>query len=137
MRSILVATLILIPSLASAEFIPAGCYVADYYRTDPCWSSYSAFYEWNNYNNSSLTVSYYGGPVATIIQAVQNEQTAKNACLNQRDALINAFGEEQNRANNNYDIAVYYQGEYSKQASYAKKLKKACGTKCKKIKAPK
>jgi hypothetical protein len=136
MRKI-IALLALIPTIASAEFIPVGCYVADYYRTDPCWYSNSAFYQWTAYDNQNTAVLIYGSPVAAIIQNAANEQTAKNACLNNLDNAIIAYQSESKRADDNYNFAIYYQTEFNKQLSYAKKLKKACGSKCKKIKAPK
>lgn len=137
MRKIIALALALLPTIASAEFIPAGCYVADYYRTDPCWFSSSGYYEWYNDANPAVTSAYYGSTVGAIVRSWGSEQGAKNACLTQRDNAINAYQSELNRANVNYDYAIFYQAEFNKQLSYAKKLKKACGSKCKKIKAPK
>lgn len=130
----LLAFLLLIPSIAAAEFLPDGCYVANFYRNDPCWFSNSPVYQWTAFDNQSTAVAFYGGPVATIIQSAANEQAAKNLCITQRNNAIAAYEAELARANNNYDVADYYETQFNKYNKYAKKLKKACGSKCKKIK---
>lgn len=134
MKRLIALALALIPAVSSAESIPAGCYVADYYRTDPCWYAPSNFYQWVNFPNQADTNLLYGPAMGTIIQAWGNEQSAKNFCIAQRDNAIAAYNSENDRANNNYDVATYYQSEFNKYLKYSKKLKKACGSKCKKIK---
>ena len=106
---------------AAAESLPAGCYVTDNWRfaysgyfdptinyaPPPCHVSGDGRYSW--YDNSSATTSQliglYGAPVTAIIETLY---------LSDAQSQIN------------YDA-------WRKQVSLVKKLRRVCGTRCKRI----
>ena len=63
----LLLSLLFFPIAASAEFMPAGCYVADYYRTDPCWSASDNYSQWTYFDNRYEGAAYYGHTIEAII----------------------------------------------------------------------
>jgi hypothetical protein len=130
----LILALALIPSFAVAEFLPDGCYVAHYYRTDPCWYAQSGLYQWNKY---SAQQNQYGSPVSTIALTSFEETRQKNTCINNLSAAQSQVTAYANEYNAVVADKAFLIGAYGKINSYAKKLKKACGSKCSKIKAPK
>lgn len=130
----LILALALVPSVAVAEFLPAGCYVAHYYRTDACWFSPTGVYEWAEpLANQNL----YGSPVSTVMQRFFEEQSLKNSCLASLSVAETEYNSCAVDYNNLIDVKNTALSAYAKTNAYAKKLKKACGAKCKKIKAPK
>ena len=64
MRKLLILCVLLFASTVSAEVIPPGCYVADYYRTDSCWVPYDNYYNWTQ--STQLQTAYYGANAAAI-----------------------------------------------------------------------
>jgi len=111
-----------IATTAVAEPLPAGCYITDdwrlaysgyfdpliNYEPPPCYASSDGLYSWfdNRSASRSQLIGLYGTPVTAIIETLylSDAQSAVN---------FNA---------------------YKKQVALVKKLKKACGVKCKKIK---
>ena len=104
---ILLASALLAPSLAKADYLPAGCYVADYERTDPCWGEDLAYFNWfdANFANVDSDNAYYGLAISTFI----NQETIYRL---------------------NYDKAAK---DLKKQKDLVKKLKKKCGSNCRSI----
>ena len=134
----LLLTLALFPLSAFAEFLPAGCYVADYYRNDPCWSPGDLNPQWTVYASPSDALNYYGFTLAYIIKYEDNERIALGDALNSCNA--NASANESNRqewiAYGN-SVASQLDAETRKRKkseTLVSKLRKACGSKCKKIK---
>jgi hypothetical protein len=107
---------------AAAEPLPSGCYVTDAWRNaysgyfdptvnyapPPCHYSGDGLYSWFDPSTSSRSqlIGFYGEPMTAVIETVflSNLQSLTN---------FNA---------------------YKKQVALVKKLRRACGTKCKKIK---
>lgn len=136
----LIIALILIPSIAVAEFLPDGCYVAHYYRSDPCWYSLTSVYQWNE---QLALQNNYGNAVSNIALKSFDEERLKNSCLNDlavADAENVLCVSDYNDLVNDYSALSASESalrqSLNKANAYAKKLKKACGVKCKKIKAP-
>jgi hypothetical protein len=104
----LILALLLIPAVSFAETLPPGCYVADDYRTDECWGEDSNYFLWADARlvNPDELLEYYGTPITAIIQQ-------HGLCLASNDAA------RRTNANNKKLIT---------------KLRKACGSACKKIK---
>lgn len=135
--------LLFLPSFAVAESIPPGCYVADYYRLDPCWNSFDGFYSWvTNTSTAGAPTLYYGETVAALIKSdtiANNELSAchvnfnnlYNACESAGTAQINQYNELVGKYNGLLDTSA---NATKKSASLVKKLRKACGNACKKIK---
>lgn len=142
MKRLILVLLLTLPSFARAEVIPPGCYVADYYRLDPCWNASDNLYEWVGYSNRTTGVGYYGGTVEAIIHKNELNKSDLSSCLTAYGNLQNQYNANDAGHVNNYN-ALY--GEYSKVVDSAnallkkrdtliKKLRKACGNACKKIK---
>ncbi len=109
-------------STAYGEAIPSGCYVTDAWRIaysgyfdptidyapPPCYVASDNFYQWwgPDQASGSELVGLYGSAMATIISS---DYAAK------------------------VQMGINYDG-YKKQLALVKKLRKACGTRCKKIK---
>jgi len=106
MKKILLAGLLL-AGTAQAEYLPAGCYVADYYRTDECWGEDVSYFNWFNYDFSGNggEGAYYGQTVTALIK----QETIYRLAYEQ----VNA-SDKKNKA-------------------LIKKLKRACGSKCRSI----
>ncbi len=140
MKKTLSALIILLStSSAFAEPIPDGCYVA---FNDPnyCYESFTGLYEWIDYSEQS-NVAKYGSPMAAIIKSWSKEKSdstywynnylsefnARNSCANNYNSLL---------ASNNSLVTDYNNlvTPYNKNLALIKKLRKACGAKCKKIK---
>ena len=135
--SALVASLFSIIS-AAAEPSPAGCYVTDteralYYNCfndyPECFSASDGTYSWLTPGNTNQTglINMYGDTAATLITTAYNAAVAGQSY--QIDGLNCASANS--RLNASYNSAVL---AYNYQVSLVKKLKKACGTRCKKIK---
>ena len=105
---------------AHADDIPPGCYVADYYRSDPCWTSSNNIYLWNNYPNRTTGALTYGSTVEAIINAWGLQQASTNICLNDYSNLATSY-------NNNLIVI-------SAQSTLIKKLRRKCGSPCRKLK---
>lgn len=98
---------LLLANTANADYLPAGCYVADSYRTDPCWGEGLSYFSWYNYDLSEQSdeAYYYGDAVATLI----------------RQETIYRLGYEQ--------VAE----QDKKNKALIKKLKRKCGSACRNI----
>lgn len=112
MRALLLLALLL-PATIRAEAIPAGCYVADFYRTDQCWEGAGFAYEWIEFASTQESINYYGSPITSMIQAGYVSKVALNNCSAA------------------YSTAV---AAYDQKVSLIKKLRKKCGAPCKNIK---
>lgn len=111
-----------VSNAAVAEPLPSGCYVTDAWRDaysgffdptinyapPPCHASSDGFYSW--FDNRTATreqlIGLYGTPVTAIIETLYLSETQS---------------------------AVNFNG-YKRQVALVKKLRKACGVRCKKIK---
>lgn len=98
---------LLLANTANAEYLPAGCYVADYYRTDECWGENVSYLNWYNYDftNEGGEASYYGVAVAGLIKQETIYRTA-------------------------YDVVAESD---KKNKALVKKLKRKCGSACRSI----
>jgi hypothetical protein len=99
---------LLLANTAQAEYLPAGCYVADYYRTDPCWGEDVSYLNWFNYDftNTAGESAYYGVAVAGLIK---QETIYRSA----------------------YEII---EAASRKDKALIKKLKRKCGSACRGVK---
>lgn len=109
MKKLLLILALIIPVLASAEPLPPGCYVADWGRTSPCWYPSDQQTEWIVSNDWISDSMYYGYPMATVLES---EYAYKNGFL----ALQSL------------------PAQIKTQNKLIKKLRSACGSKCRKIK---
>lgn len=98
---------------AAADPLPFGCYVTDaerslYQQPPTCYQSSDGNYSWLTPGNTSIQglIDAYGDPVATFIKVAY-------------DGAILGF---------QCDAA------YKSQVSLVKKLRRACGSKCRRIK---
>lgn len=101
MRKFLLIILIFLPSIAVADQIPPGCYVADFYRTDDCFEP--GLFNWTWLNPSENTQQALGNEYGEIVSYILNSE---------------------------YNWRVYAAYQYG----LAKRLRRACGAKCKRIK---
>jgi len=136
------------PVDSRAEFMPPGCYVADFYRLDPCWNGFGGLTEWNQYSDRNYATGYYGTAVESIIYDGKLADLALSQCNSDYNALLglnniaasNLAQCESNRqewiaygtAAESGRVALFAANK--KQAALVKKLRAACGLKCKKIK---
>lgn len=102
------AAALLTANSARAGAFPAGCFVADYYRTDACWGEDVDYFSWGNfdYSNPQATNDYYGAAVATLL----NQETLYRLNYNKLAA------------------------QSAKDKKLIKKLKAKCGSGCRSIK---
>ena len=130
----LILALTLIPSVAMADILPAGCYVQNLGRTNPCWEPLFSV-QWSP--SLASTNFHYGTAMANVMRESIGFAADFNQCLADRNYAVNQY----NLLATDYNIALddkdFLLQAYGKMSTYAKKLKKACGVKCKKIKAPK
>lgn len=136
--NLLILFIILAPTFTVADTIPSGCYVADYYRTDPCWYSSNGVYLWTQSLDRVGNTAYYGPTVETIIYNGNLDRIAlglSNSDLNQCNADYNALAGRYN-TNDAKHVADYngLVAEFNAQLALVKKLRKKCGKACKKIK---
>lgn len=131
-----------------AEAIPAGCYVADYYRTNNCWVPFDGKTSYKTFNNYSDSDFYYGGAVSSIVISAQTYSNANSSCINDYNNLVtdknnlasqyNALSSRLDASLNTSSVNEANRQEWivygNAQAALVKKLKKACGAKCSKIK---
>ena len=137
MKKLLLA-LLLFPAASFAIELPSGCYVADYYRTDPCWGEGYAYFNWTYFTPRTNGVAYYGAAVEAIINQVDENETlilVARDLYNQLDAQCKASNAQ--HVNDFNQLVADYNGlvgAVKKRDSLIKKLRKACGNSCKKIK---
>jgi hypothetical protein len=120
MRTLLIAlSLIVGIGTAKAEAMPEGCYVS-YANPGVCWSSSNGVTEWIESTDRALTVYRYGTPIEAIIyEGISRE--------NNRQEWI-AYGTETESRR------AILANTVTKNTALIKKLRKACGSKCKRIK---
>lgn len=113
MRIILLCVFILAGSAQAQQtetFIPDGCYVADEYRTDPCYEPGPTYIQW--YTPGAMSIEElgfkYGQIVTSLIQYGYLRETGAN--IEARMCKV------------------------STRENLIKRLRKACGKKCKRIK---
>lgn len=119
----LILSILLFPSLLLAEVIPPGCYVADYYRTNPCWSAFDNITVWNHSGDRSAEVLYYGLTVEAIIHKNFTNLNAYNQCVSDYNNLSNLNNSNVNDFNilvNDYNILA---SDYDKALKKIKRLK--------------
>jgi hypothetical protein len=105
---------------SEAEAIPPGCYVADSYRTDPCWTSYDGYYAWSYNINRYLGAEKYGSAMEAIIHDWYIQTNSLNLCVNDVNTMVTS---------NNTSLIVI-----QAQTKLIKKLRKKCGAACKRVK---
>jgi len=98
---------------AAADPLPFGCYVTDaerslYQEPPTCYQSSDGYYSWLTPGNTSIQGLFdaYGDPVATFIKIGYDEGIRGLQC----------------------------EAAYKSQVSLVKKLRRACGSKCRRIK---
>lgn len=147
MKRLLLA-IMLFPVSAISEVIPPGCYVADYYRTDPCWEASDNYYNWTAFSNRQYGTDYYGETVEVIIHEEFLSSTALSDSIDDYNSLAIQYNAKLDKLSacesslsattlaNEFHAAntASANANLAKANSLVKKLRKACGTKCKKIK---
>lgn len=136
----LVLAILVSASVVRAEYLPDGCYVA-FYDTSRCWSAFDGVAQWTVYPDRSLGAYHYGDAVEAIIWAHAGEQGLKQACYNDYNSLLanyNSVTSDRSTCIDDYNSLVdQYNGQLeslSRSAALIKKLRRACGKKCRKIK---
>lgn len=132
MKRLLLA-LCLLPAIASAEYLPDGCYVA-YSNPGSCWYSYSGNVQWTTYTDRQTGAYHYGTAIEAIInqhgqyKALAEEfQSIATACATDYSAVVDQYNGLVSQFNT--QLAAL-----KKQKSLVSRLKKACGSRCRSIK---
>lgn len=129
----LVLALCMLPSIAAAEYMPRGCYVA-FDNPDYCWQPRDGVVQWLTGPDRSNQGYLYGGAVETIIYHAYKLNLDVTAAVNEQNACIddyNALYAQNTSCVDQYNALVT---PYNKNLALIKKLRRACGVKCKKIK---
>lgn len=130
MKKTLAALMLIATTAARAEYLPPGCYVA-FSNTSRCWQAADGVTQWTQYTNRTTGEQMYGTAIESIIYDGYEGDTALLQC-----------GEDYNTAKSNSEThyAWYSECFESRKAldkstsALIKKLRKACGSKCKRIK---
>lgn len=117
-----------VPACFAADFfLPEGCYVA-YTDPDYCYEvGYGNTMHWTEGSDQALLAQRYGWAMALVMSASFETGQQLDLCLNDYNGLVDQFNVNVNDYN-------YLLGKYKKQVTLVKKLRKACGVPCKKIK---
>lgn len=118
----LVIVSLLIASSANADTLPFGCYVA-YTNPTQCWEPSTITLD---YIVSGSAVAYYGTAMAVMILEAKTHERDLGLCNSDYNTLA-ATTVQCVQQRDTANAAVI------KLARYAKRLKKACGSACKKI----
>ncbi len=78
-------------NLVMGEVIPAGCYVADYYRDDPCWNSVDGTYVWFHSGNRATEAGYYGEAIEAVVFKGFVDLHARNECNADLNTLVDDY----------------------------------------------
>ena len=112
-----------------AYAVPKGCFIAEYETS--CHSAYFSSYDCDQYNMSSYNFGLYMKSMCDYVNSVESTGAT---CLN----TLSAVATQRDNANARYAATeknrqewVAYSGTQNK---LIKKLYKACGTKCRRIK---
>jgi len=123
-----ILAILLLASTAQADYLPAGCYVADSYRTDKCWEEVDGVssFNWHNFDfsNPDDEQYYYGSAVAALVQDETYwrwQAEAVEAELVQQKSITSELTAANSKVTANLN----------RQLQLVKKLKRACGSKCK------
>lgn len=134
MRAIaLLLSFLIFVSNVKAEQIPDGCYVA-FNNPGFCYESPSGFYEWSAFGDKNNTNLKYGYAAGAIILRAKELDSTLNICNSDYNTLL---AERNSIASQNSTCIADYNNlvtPYNKNLALIKKLRKACGSKCKKIK---
>ena len=125
MRLKLVVLACLITTTAQAQTLPDGCYVA-YSDITRCYANSSNTYAWSATDRQDA-VSKYGSVVEAIINSVKDKEVLLTECVSDYAESVKLFNEAYALASNNYLAAI-------ESNKLVKKLKRACGSKCRRIK---
>lgn len=126
MRTIIAAVTLLFTTLVHAEFLPEGCYVT-YANPGQCWSGSDGVTEWIVSTDRDLTEYRYGTAVESIMYQWAGYKSLYEATeLNRQEWITYGTAKEASRAT--------LASTVSKRDALIKKLRKACGSRCKKIK---
>lgn len=115
----LLLSLALIPALASAEYMPDGCYVA-FNDTSKCWSAIDGQVQWTTYTDRQAGAYHYGYAIEAIMYQHGLLQAAGIGCVNDFNELVGEFNG--------------LLGDLKKQKRLVTKLRKVCGSRCRSIK---
>jgi hypothetical protein len=120
---------------ASAEVVPTGCFISDSERyavgnafgyTPQCYQAADNYYNWythDQYSRSALIILY-----GQFVEALMfSEYRRVNDCTAAYNTQIDTY----NGLVNTYNSLLH---SYKKKSSVEKKLRKACGSNCKRIK---
>jgi hypothetical protein len=128
--------------VAQSEGIPPGCYITDSERNlfgqtfgyvPRCFVASDNYYNWfthNQYGRTEMSV-FYGPAVEAILYADYQDL---NACMGAHNSLLadhQALTGNYNAATANLNAAT---ADNKARITLEKKLRKACGSKCKRIK---
>ena len=125
MKKIVVVVACMFAVNSRAEFMPDVCYTA-FNNPNFCWIPFDGIVAWTEYSNRSIGVSHYGAMESIIFRATTTRNSSdffEILAGNVNNELIACQGE-----------AGFQFGQVKKRDSLVKKLRKACGSKCKKIK---
>lgn len=144
MKKLIIAVALLLTGRAYAEYIPRGCYVA-FSNPSQCWEALDSHTQWTSYNDRTEGAYYYGYTMEAVIADGRDMRAVIAKCNNDYNTLVsttNSCNASLNNANANSSLHYsWYSQCYDsakaaskKSDSLIKKLRKACGSKCKKIK---
>lgn len=132
MKKLLLA-LLFVPTLAAAEYVPNGCYVS-FVDTTRCWRPSDGIVNWTQSPNRDTSAGMYGSTMGAIVYSGYLCDEEKVACASTlASCKANALLTENNRQ----EWITYGNGlaaTNAKNLALIKKLRRACGTKCKKVK---
>lgn len=142
MKKIVLALLVGFMS-RGAYAVPKGCFIAEYETS--CHSAYFSSYDCDQYNMSSYYFGYYIKSMCDYVNSVESTsatcQNVLSVVVAQRDsANASLVTTQQNLATTEQNLATTQQNlnEWVRfagtQNKLIKKLYKACGTKCRRIK---
>ena len=128
MKRIALVLSLLFPFLASATtMLPEGCYVA-FSNPNYCFQIATGdILTWTQSTDQSVLGPAYGQTVAIILSKLQEDDNQLTQCISDYNGLVTQY-------NGRGTQISTLNASLTAQKKLVKKLKKACGTKCKKIK---
>jgi hypothetical protein len=124
-KTLIILTTLFLVATAQADYLPDGCYVT-YSNPTQCYVNSSNTYAWGA-NDRQDAVSKYGYVVESIMTSVKEKEALLTECVGDYADSVKLYNDAYNLANNNYIAAI-------EANRLAKKLRRACGSKCRRIK---